>query len=48
MPGKPRDQCPEDLIETMEDHFEPIPIIFAEHFHSYKRDQKFAENTADL
>ena len=47
-PGKPRDQSLEDLIKTMEDHFEPAPIIIAELFQFYKRDQKSGETIADF
>ena len=45
-PRKTRDQSLEDLIKTMEDHFEPIPIIIAECFQFYKRDQKSRETIA--
>ena len=47
-PGKPRDQSLDDLIKTMEDHFEPVPIIRAECFQFYKRDQKSGETIADF
>ena len=47
-PGKPRDQSLDDLIKTMEDHFEPVPIIIAERFQFYKRDQKSGETIADF
>ena len=32
----------------MEDHFEPVPIIIAERFQFYKRDQKSGETIADF
>ena len=47
-PGKPRDESLDDLIKTMEDHFEPVPIIIAERFQFYKRDQKSGETIADF
>ena len=47
-PGKPRDQSLDDLIKTMEDYFEPVPIIIAERFQFYKRDQKSGETIADF
>ena len=47
-PGKPRDQSLDDLIKTMKDHFEPVPIIIAECFQFYKRDQKSGETIADF
>ena len=42
-PGKPRDQSLDDLIKTMEDHFEPVPIIIAERFQFYKRDKSLGK-----
>ena len=47
-PGKPRDESLEYLIKTMEDHFEPAPIIIANRFQFYKHDQKSGETIADF
>ena len=47
-PGKPQDQSLDDLIKTMENHFEPVSIIIAERFQLYKCDQKSGETIADF
>ena len=38
----------EDLIKTLEGHFEPTPIVIAERFHFHKRDQRAGESIADF
>ena len=47
-PTKPRDIALEDLIKTLEGHFEPTPIVIAERFHFHKRDQRAGESIAEF
>ena len=47
-PTKPREIALEDLIKTLEGHFEPTPIVIAERFHFHKRDQRAGESIADF
>lgn len=36
-----------ELVEVLQKHFEPAPLIIAERFHFYKRDQLEGEGVAD-
>ena len=47
-PDKPKDQSLEDLISTLQTHFEPEPIVIAERYHFYKRNQQIGESIPDF
>ena len=47
-PDQPKDQTLDNLIATLKAHFEPEPIIIAERFLFYKRDQKKGESISDF
>ena len=46
-PELPKDKSYDELVELMKKHYDPEPIIIAERFHFYRRDQKTGESIAD-
>ena len=46
-PELPKDKSYDELVELLKKHYDPEPIIIAEHFHFYRRDQKTGELIAD-
>ena len=47
-PDKPKDKDLEELITTLQSHFDPPLIVIAERFHFYKRDQRSGESIVDF
>ena len=45
-PAKPSEVKLDMLVKTLRDHYEPKPIVIAERFHFYKRDQHEGESVA--
>ena len=46
-PTKPRDKSFKDLADTLRQHFYPKPIVIAERYHFYKRDQAAGESISE-
>ena len=46
-PVLPKDKSYEDLVTLLKKHYDPEPIVIAEHFQFYKRSQKPGESIAD-
>ena len=46
-PTKPRDKSFKDLADTLRQHFDPKPIVIAERYHFYKRDQGTGESISE-
>jgi len=44
-PATPRDKTYKELIEVLEKHFEPKPLLIAERFHFHRRYQQAGETT---
>ena len=47
-PANPKDKSDKDLIEVLEKHFEPKPLVIAERFHFHRRYQQAGETVADF
>jgi len=45
-PAKPSEVKLQVLVKTLRDHYEPNPIVMAERFHFYKREQHEGESVA--
>ena len=46
-PELPKDKSYDDLVGLLKKHFDPEPIVIAERFHFYQRNQKPGESIAD-
>ena len=46
-PEKPSSRKYAELIEVLQKHYEPKPLVIAERFHFHKRDQKEGETVSD-
>ena len=46
-PKKPAEYKFKELVDVLQRHFEPAPLIIAERFHFHKRDQHEGEGVAD-
>ena len=46
-PDLPKDKSYDDLVSLLTKHYDPEPIVIAERFHFYRRDQKTSESIAD-
>ena len=47
-PVSPKDKSLKDLIEVLEAHFEPKPLVIAERFNFYRRSQQSGESIVDF
>ena len=45
-PERPQDKSYEDLVSALTTHFQPKPIVIAERFHFYRRNQAVGESLA--
>lgn len=43
-PTDPKDKTFDELVKTLSDHFEPKPIVIAEHFHFHKQNHTADES----
>ena len=43
----PKDKSYDELVSLLTKHYNPKPIVIAEHFHFYRRDQKAGKSIAD-
>ena len=46
-PELPKDKTYDELVDLLKKHFDPEPIVIAERFHFYQRNQKPGESIAD-
>ena len=46
-PALPKDKTYDELVELLKKHFDPEPIVIAERFHFYQRNQKAGESIAE-
>ena len=47
-PDLPKSKSYEDLSKTLKAHYEPKPLVIAEHYHFYRRSQALSESVADF
>ena len=47
-PDKPQDKSYEQLVTILKAHFEPKPLLIAERFHFYRRNQAIGESLAQF
>ena len=47
-PTDPKDKTFDELVEALKGHFEPKPLVIAEHFHFHKRNQAAGESVAQF
>ena len=46
-PELPKDKTNDELVDLLKKHFDQKPIVIAEHFHFYQRNQKSGESIAE-
>ena len=46
-PALSKDKTYDELVELLKKHFDPEPIVIAERFHFYQRNQKAGESIAE-